>query len=544
MGVGLLVVVVYWQSYASLWWQWQQGDHAHGLVVIPIAVFLIWRSRIGLSEVQIRPSALGLGVVVALVALWIVARMVAVQVVEHLAALALVPAGILAVLGRELSARIAFPLLFLVFAVPISDAFVPLLMQVTADISTFLLRLFGTPVYREGQYLTLPGGRFVVADVCSGVRYLMAGLIVTSLFSYNCFMSPLRRLLFVAVAGIILVFANGLRAFLVMQIASATELEYMGGRDHVVFGWVLFAIIIFALLWFGGRYADRPSETEADEGAGERTTPSDTRSIVALALALVAGTLIFTMRPLLGEYGAVSAVIGLGLLMICAVVAVEVFGRRRSIGSDQASGRRAVSSSGLAIVTMTIAVMFAGPLLTNATAAGRGGAVLDPPIGPVAGCVGPVEWRENWLPAMNNAAQELSASFDCDGLTVSVYLANYANPRPQGELISSKNRLYPEDWDPYQRGFKTQAGPAGDRSVVAQLVALPAGDLRTWHWYVVDGTQHTDRRAVKLRQLWALLRQRPAGGKAVVIAVSGARDEQEATRWLSQHAISLGSSGQ
>ncbi len=129
-------------------------------------------------------------------------------------------------------------------------------MRVTADVSAALLRLTGVPVYREGQYITLPGGEFEVADVCSGLRYLVAGTMISLLFAYLTYRSTWRRVLFVAATAFALIFANGLRAFIVMWVASASEMRLLAGEDHVYFGWILFAVVIGGMFLLGTRYAE------------------------------------------------------------------------------------------------------------------------------------------------------------------------------------------------------------------------------------------------------------------------------------------------
>jgi len=475
-GSCLFVVAVYWQSYASMWSLWQQADHSHGLLIFPIFAFLLWRCRFALAAASTKPNIAALQAVFLLVATWVVARLTAVQVVEHFAALALIPVCILAVFGRELAAQIAFPLVFIGFALPVSDALVPVLMQITADISTFLLRLTGTPVYREGQYLTLSGGSFVVADVCSGVRYLMAGLIITSLFAYTYLRSTKEQILFVAISGIVMILANGVRAFLVMAIASASEMKYLGGKDHIFFGWLLFAVVIFVMMWLASRYAQQAPDSRDGVIVAE-SKQANSRNALLLAGMLVAGMLVITIKPMLGEYGFWSSLLAIAILLAAAAFMLSILGARGPAASGSDPNDRGISFAQFGPPAVVILAMLAGPNLADRAVAAPNGVQGELVIAGVPGCQGPNDWREEWRPVMSNAARQAMASFSCGRAELSVFVAAYANPSPNAELISSVNRLYPASWDRYGDRFERQrigGGQAGD--ALARSIDLPTGE--------------------------------------------------------------------
>jgi EpsI family protein len=50
--------------------------------------------------------------------------------------------------------------------------------------------------------------------------------------------------------------ANWLRAYLTVLLGHLSDNRLMGAEDHVVFGWVLFALVLFLLFWGGVRYAE------------------------------------------------------------------------------------------------------------------------------------------------------------------------------------------------------------------------------------------------------------------------------------------------
>src|SRR5690606_16471113 len=152
---------------------WVRSEHQHGALVLPTSAYLLWRARASLGAVKLAPWWPGRVPVAILVVVRWVSRSLVVNVGEPVLVMLVILAALCAVLGPELCRRALFPLLFLVAAVPMGDGILPHLMRITADIATALLRLTGVPVFRDGQFLSLPNGNFLVADVCAGLNYLV-----------------------------------------------------------------------------------------------------------------------------------------------------------------------------------------------------------------------------------------------------------------------------------------------------------------------------------------------------------------------------------
>jgi EpsI family protein len=220
-----------------------------------------------------------------------VARAAGVQLLEFAGATLLIFAVYWALAGADAARTAAFPLLLLLAAVPAADFLVEPLMTITAAIASACLSLFGIPALRDGQFFVLSGGTFEVADVCSGLRYLLAGSMAALAYAYVTYSSTRKRALFVGIAAVVLVIANGVRAFIVMAVASATEMKVLGGEDHILFGMFLFALVFIALIWFGEGYADKEDEKIARLADPDRRPGRDVSSnvIVAALLVLVAG---------------------------------------------------------------------------------------------------------------------------------------------------------------------------------------------------------------------------------------------------------------
>lgn len=253
VGVGL----VYLPSFASMADSWSTDAYRHSYTVPLIFCYLVYLQRSSAAEVTWQPSFAGLVLVAAFVLAWVIGVLSATRILEHLSVIGLMSAALIAVCGWRMYRQFMFPMLFLVFLVPMGEAAIPPLMRVTADISGNVVSMLGVPVFRDGTYLQLPGGRFEVASACSGFRYLNAGLVIGLVAAKLFFDHWKHRLAYVALVMTAFVLINGLRAAIVMIVASASDMTLLVGDDHIIFGWVLFAAALFAMLYLGDRLSLR-----------------------------------------------------------------------------------------------------------------------------------------------------------------------------------------------------------------------------------------------------------------------------------------------
>jgi exosortase/archaeosortase family protein len=89
------------------------------------------------------------------------------------------------------------------------------------------------------------------------VRYLIASLALGTLYAYLTYASIWRRLTFIACSAIVPIFANGLRAYIIVMLGHLSDMKLAAGVDHLIYGWVFFGIVIFIMFWIGGYFSDR-----------------------------------------------------------------------------------------------------------------------------------------------------------------------------------------------------------------------------------------------------------------------------------------------
>jgi exosortase A len=245
---------------ASIWWNSSTFNHC--LLIPPIIGWLVWQRVPELRQLAPAawPSALVL--VAAGAGIWLLGEASGIDIARQTGLVLLLQASAMTCLGPSVSRGLAFPIFFAFFLIPAGEELVPALQTITARIAMLLLGLVGVPAHLEGIFITTPSGYFEVAEACAGARFLIAMVAFGALVGNVCFRSWPRRIAFMALSVVVPILANGVRAWGTIWIAHLTSVEFAAGFDHVVYGWIFFAIVIALILaaaWpFFDRAADAP----------------------------------------------------------------------------------------------------------------------------------------------------------------------------------------------------------------------------------------------------------------------------------------------
>ena len=287
-----VMLVMYQQTALSTIAIWQRSEtFAHGFLIFPISLYLIWTKRKTLAEITPRPDFRGLPVLAGLGLGWLFSDAGSVLVIAQYCLVAMIPVAVWTLLGSQVARAIAFPLGFLFFAVPAGEFLIPHMMNFTADFVVAALRLTGIPVYREGTFFTIPSGQWSVVEGCSGLRYLIASFTLGSLYAYLTYRSTRRRLIFAALSLIVPVIANGMRAYMIVMIAHLSDMKLALGVDHLIYGWVFFGIVMLLLFWIGAIWREDQEDHPPGEvklSTGVASTPIPSRAFFVASIALIA----------------------------------------------------------------------------------------------------------------------------------------------------------------------------------------------------------------------------------------------------------------
>ena len=246
-------------SMANIWLN--SAAYGHGIVILPISAALIiaQRTRWMLHKPQIWPAAL-LGLIFA-ICIVSAGRALDIQIAEHVGVVALFVACTAMIFGRRLFNAWLFPLCFLFFMVPFGESLRPLLQEFTANAATFLLNTSGVQASMESLIISIAAGQFSVDAGCAGLRFVLAALVIATLFGHYAFCSWQSRALFTFMAVILAILTNFIRVFTIVYVAALTNGTSGLIHNHVLLGWVFYAVAIVGLITVGARFSPTTSRT-------------------------------------------------------------------------------------------------------------------------------------------------------------------------------------------------------------------------------------------------------------------------------------------
>lgn len=283
------LVWIYRETAQSLLALWQSSEtYAHGFIILPISLYLIWRERAYLSSITPRPSAYALAILAVPVTGWIIAQSAAVQVIAQYMFVAMISALTASLLGWRVVRAIAFPLAFSLLSVPFGEIFIRTLIDFTADFTVSALQLTGVPVFREGSHFTLPSGSWSVVEACSGLRYLIASFTLGCLYAYLTYRSWWRQVIFIVLSIIVPVIANAVRSYLIVLLGHLSNMQLSAGVDHLIYGWFFFSIVMLLLFQAGSHWREDGQviqKTKTAAALTPATTPLKAAGFAATALA-------------------------------------------------------------------------------------------------------------------------------------------------------------------------------------------------------------------------------------------------------------------
>jgi exosortase C (VPDSG-CTERM-specific) len=259
-----LVAILYFEWLREWWEVSLSGDlHSHIVLIPLISAYLLYTERNGLQWRAKTSLPFGLALVVVGLglggaAVWFkrdleVVDLVALKTGSFLFVILGLAFGLF---GAEWFRSACFPLLFLIFMVPLPGILVIglewVLMSASALVAEWFLQIGGIPVFREGQYLEIPGILLVVAEECSGIRSTWV-LFITSVIASHLFIRnlPSKAILIGAVIPLG-VLRNALRIFVIGWLCVHHGPEMIDSWIHRRGGALFFAVSLvplFFLTW-------------------------------------------------------------------------------------------------------------------------------------------------------------------------------------------------------------------------------------------------------------------------------------------------------
>jgi exosortase D (VPLPA-CTERM-specific) len=252
--VGLLSLWPFWDGLTNMWGWWiDSEEYSHGLLIPPVAAFLIWQQKDRLERVAFSGSWLGVALVLLGGAFLVLGQLGTVYVLVQYAYLITLYGLVLAFLGWQAFRLIAVPALILLFMIPLPQFLLAnlstKLQLVSSEIGVYLMRLFNISVFLEGNVIDLGGYKLQVVEACSGLRYLFPLMTLGFLMAIFYKAALWKRVLLFLSSIPITVLMNSFRIGIIGITVDRWGTEMAEGLLHQFQGWMIF--MLSALIMVG-----------------------------------------------------------------------------------------------------------------------------------------------------------------------------------------------------------------------------------------------------------------------------------------------------
>lgn len=238
-------------SLAQQYWSRENG--VHGPIVLATGLWLLWRARAVLVQLQ-QPGhpLIGGGLIAVMLPLYVFGRAFDFLSLEVAALLGVLGGVFYLYFGRHAVRHIWFPLVYLGFLVPppgwLIDAVTAGLKSFVSIVSTQLLALAGYPVARIGVTLYVAQFQLLVEDACSGMNSLVSLTSVSLFYIYLLHASSWRYALFLTCWILpIAILANIFRVLVLVLITYYWGNEAAQGFLHNSAGLAMFVAALLGI---------------------------------------------------------------------------------------------------------------------------------------------------------------------------------------------------------------------------------------------------------------------------------------------------------
>lgn len=313
--VATILGYLYADSLRFLGEAWLEDNNSHGPFIPLISFYMMWMRwrQIQSSE----PYGVWWGIPIVAVGLFVYAmgQFAAMHAVVHVSFWLVIVGMLTCAIGLSGIRQIAFPLLYLLAAIPpptfLQYELSSRLQLWSSALGIGFLQSIGVMAFRDGNVIDLGKIQLQVVEACSGLRYLFPLTTLTILGAYLYRDSLWKRILLVLSSIPISILLNGVRIGVIGVLV-----EYYGsgaaeGFTHFFEGWVIFVASLGLLcveIWILARIGSGASSRPFVEliGLPDTSRPSMTsfgsrRPLVPLSGALVLLLVAVPIAPLLAQ---------------------------------------------------------------------------------------------------------------------------------------------------------------------------------------------------------------------------------------------------
>lgn len=247
-----LLILVYWPTFIWMNARFSEADtyYSHGFLVPFVFLYLIWMRRDDLKNSTIKPSNLGLILLIPALLIHLIAYLFEINFISGFSLLVTLFGLTLYLYGVGALRYLAFPILFLAFMVPLPQVMIihiSFKMKIfAAQVATSIINFMGIEAVRGGSIVYLPNTALTVGDPCSGLSSLISLTALGALYAYIAKISRIRKIILFILSIPIALIANIVRIVFLLLVGFAYGAQAATGK--FVHGFLAFLLYVFAII--------------------------------------------------------------------------------------------------------------------------------------------------------------------------------------------------------------------------------------------------------------------------------------------------------
>lgn len=461
--VALSVFVYFYQhSIRVLFNYWNDyGTYSHGYLTVLLSVFLLYGCVKGNQFKYSGPSNISLVCLVIASLVWLVAYVSSINTIQMLCLPFIVFFIITYFIGIKNVPILLTPIFILLLTIPLWSSTLPALQDLAVYVTNGMLSFSKLDYRVDGNAIIFSKGIFKIEESCSGLRYLLVGVLLSIVYGFLNYKSVWSTLLLVITAIAIMLIGNFIRILTVIGLGVIKGMDYPLVQDHESLGWVLFALLLLPLFI-----------------AANFINPN------------------LWLRRGVQKLGAQESYLNENKIEIGVSRWLVVFF--------------------VYLVVVSVAPLYANYLENNVVRV----ASLEPGFNELStGWEGPKLLSSGWVPNYIYYTDHHGEQYAKNDKVVEMHAFLYTYQVPLGELINANNRLADKDkWRELDVSMH-QVEMDKSSAVTAEVNKLTIEStktqncLRIWYWYEVNGAAYTKKIHVKLHE--ALMSFKGVSGSAI-----------------------------
>jgi exosortase len=253
----VLVVILLFAAYLpTIIWMWdrwfaENSYYSHGILVPLVSLFLILKKKDVLRQLPIVPSPWGLRLFIVGIILYWISALLHVYFSSGFSMLIVIAGLVLHFYGEKVFRAILFPLLFLVFMIPlpiIVVAYICFKLKIlAAQLATMMLNLIGFSAIQEKSVIKMAHSYVLVEDSCGGLRSLISLIALGCIFAYRLKLRLTKKMVLFVSAIPIAIITNACRIVFLSVVGEVWGAQYTQGFLHAFSGYAVFAFAFLML---------------------------------------------------------------------------------------------------------------------------------------------------------------------------------------------------------------------------------------------------------------------------------------------------------